>query len=334
LAASAIAGKLGVMITRRTVLAAAAAFAAAAGPLAHAQTYPDRPIKLVLPFTPGSPNDVLARLVAPEISSRLGQPIVIDNRPGGGTSIGTKAVMGAEADGYTLLFSNTPTLLIVPVASQSIRYDALKDILPVASVATSSNLIVISPSLPAHNVKEFVAYAKAHPGKLNFGFGQGTQPQLVGEMFKHATGTNITDIPYKGGARAIPDLLGGRIQMNIGTVSTLRPLHQSGKVRAIAYASTARSPLLPDVPTMVESGYPSVVSLTHYAIFAPPGVPAPIVSKINSAVNDALKSPELQQSLEKLGFSAHPLSQTDFVALVASENKKWVPIVKTTGFQM
>jgi tripartite-type tricarboxylate transporter receptor subunit TctC len=324
------------MFMRRLVLGAAAlAGLAIAGPQsAEAQAYPDRPIKLILPFTAGSPNDLIARMVAPAVSARLGQPIVIENRPGAGTMLGTKAVMGADPDGYTLLFSNTPTLLIVPVASKAANYDPLKDVVPVATVATGSNVIVIAPSLPAKTVQEFVAYAKANPGKLNFGFGQGTQPQLIGEMFKTATGTNIADIPYKGGARAIPDLLAGRIQMNIGTISTLRPLHLSGRVRAIAVTSTSRSPLLPEVPTMAESGYPSVTSLTYYGIFGPPGMPPEIVGKINAAVNAALRAPDLAEAMARLDFVPHPISPEEFAALVASENSKWVPIVKATGFQM
>ena len=174
------------MLTRRIALAVTIAACLGAAATGHAQTYPDRPIKLILPFTAGSPNDVLARLVIPHVATRLGQTIVIDNRPGGGTSIGTKAVMGAEPDGYTLLFSNTPTLLIVPAASKSINYDPLKDVVPIATIASSANVMVIAPSLPAKTVQEFVAHAKANPGKLNFGFGQGTQPHLIGEMFKTA----------------------------------------------------------------------------------------------------------------------------------------------------
>lgn len=324
------------MITKRillTLAVAASAGLAVAGP-GLAQSYPDRPIKLVLPFTAGSPNDVLARLVTPHLSARLGQTVVIDNRPGGGTSIGTKAVMGAEPDGYTLLFSNTPTLLIVPVASKAINYDPIKDVVPVATIASSSNVMVIAPSLPARTLQEFIAHAKANPGKLNFGFGQGTQPHLVGEMFKLATGTNIANVPYRGGAHAITDMLGGRIHMNIGTMSTLKPLHEQGKVRAVAVTSTSRSPLLPEIPTMAESGLPQVTSVSYYGIFGPVGLPAAIVSKINSAMNESLKSPELRAGLEKFGFAPHPGSPKDFAALVASESKKWVPVVKATGFQM
>jgi tripartite-type tricarboxylate transporter receptor subunit TctC len=324
------------MITRRILLAAVAAAGCgiAAVETAHAQTYPDRPIKLILPYTPGSPNGVLARLVVPHLSTHLGQTVVLDPRPGGGTSIGTKAVMNAEPDGYTLLFSNTPTLLIVPVASTAIKYDPLTDFVPIAVAGSGSNVMVIAPSLPAKTVQEFVAYAKANPGKLNFGYGQGTQPQLIGEMFKMAAGVDLANIPYKGGAQAIVDMLGGRIHVNIGTLSTLRPQHLAGKVRAIAVTSTARSPLLPEIPTMAESGLPAVTSQSFFGLFGPAKLPAAIVARVNSAMNESLKSPELRASMEKLGFTPHPISPQDYAALVAAENKKWVPVVKATGFKM
>jgi tripartite-type tricarboxylate transporter receptor subunit TctC len=324
------------MSTRASVtrfIAAAAAMAAVTA--AHAQSsYPEKPVRLILPYTAGSPNDVLARLIAPDLSARLGQAVIVDNRPGGATAIGTRAVMTAEPDGYTLLFSNTPTLLIVPVAAKAISYDPLKDVTAIATVGSASNVMVISAALPAANLKEFIAYAKANPGKLNFGFGQGTQPHLVGEMFKRAAGLDIANVPYKGGAQAVTDLLGGRIHMNIGTLSTLRPLHLQGKVRAVAVTSTERSPLLPDVPTMAESGLPEVTSVTYYSILGPPGLRAEIVNKLNGAVNEILKSAELRAAMEKLGFAPHPSTPQEFAALVASENKKWVPVVKATGFQM
>jgi tripartite-type tricarboxylate transporter receptor subunit TctC len=323
------------MIRKTIVLAAfAAAIGYGATSSGHAQSYPDKPIKLILPYTPGSPNGVLARLVIPHLTARLGQAVVLDPRPGGGTSIGTKAVMGAAPDGYTLLFSNTPTLLIVPVASKAINYDPLTDFTPVAIAGTGSNVMVIEPSLPAKTVQEFVALAKASPGKMNFGYGQGTQPQLIGEMFKLAAGVDVANIPYKGGAQAITDMLGGRIQMNIGTLSTLRPLHLAGKVRAVAVTSTKRSPLLPEIPTMAESGLPAVTSQSHFGIFGPAKLPTAIVKKINDAMNQSVKSPELRAAMEKLGFTPNPVSPQEFAALVASENKKWVPVVKQTGFKM
>jgi len=322
------------MTTRRIILAGMAAIGLAAGAAGPAQSYPDRPIKLVLPFTAGSPNDVLARLVIPHVATRLGQTIVIDNRPGGGTSIGTKAVMGAEPDGYTLLFSNTPTLLIVPAASKTIAYDPNKDIVAIATIGTSANVMVIAPSLPARTVQEFIAHAKANPGKLNFGFGQGTQPHLIGEMFKIASGTDIASIPYRGGAQAITDMLGGRIHMNVGTMSTLKPLHEQGKVRAVAVTSTERSPLLPEIPTMAESGLPQVTSVSYYGIFGPVGLPAAIVNKLNAAVSETVKSDEVRAGMERLGFTPHAGSPHDYAAIVASENERWVPVVKATGFQM
>ena len=322
------------MIAKRILLAAiaAAGFGATEVGPGHAQSYPSKPIKLVLPYTPGSPNDVLARLVAPSLSSRLGQPLVVDNRPGGGTSIGTKAVMAAEADGYTLLFSNSPTLLIVPLAHKSFTYDPLSDFVAIAMVASSANVMVIAPSVPAKSVQEFVAYAKANPGKLNFGFGQGTQPHLVGEMFKVATGTDIASIPYRGGAQAITDVLGGRIHMNIGTVATLAPLIRDGKLKALT--STTRSPDLPDVPTMAESGYPAVTSVSYYGILGPAGLAADVVGKLNRDVNESLKSTELRASMAKLGFEPVSGSPQDFAARLATETQKWAPVVKATGFQM
>jgi tripartite-type tricarboxylate transporter receptor subunit TctC len=320
------------VLTKRTILAAgAAAILLAVGP-ASAQPYPSRTIKLILPYTPGSPNDVMARLVAPHLSSRLGQSVVVDNRPGGGTSIGAKAVVSADPDGYTLLYSNSPTHLIAPHVNKAFTYDPLSDFVPVAMVGSSANLIVIAPSIPATSVPEFVAYAKANPGKLNFGFGQGTQPQLVGEMVKLATGTNITSIPYKGGAQAITDLLGGQIHMNIGTASTLRPLIRDGRLRALAVTSTTRHPDLPEVPTMSESGYPSVTSVSYYGIFGRTGLPAEIIERLNSEINESLKTPELKASMAKLGFEPKGGSQHDFAALLASEQQRWIPIVKAIGF--
>jgi tripartite-type tricarboxylate transporter receptor subunit TctC len=310
----------------------AASFGLLAVGAAHAEPYPNRPIKLILPYTPGSPNDVLARLVAPHLSSRLGQSVVVDNRPGGGTSIGAKAVVSAEADGYTLLYSNSPTHLIAPHVNKNFTYDPLKDFVPIATIGSSANLIVIAPSIPARSVQEFVAYAKANPGKLNFGFGQGTQPQLVGEMFKQATGTDITNVPYKGGAQAITDLLGGTIHMNIGTASTLVPLIRDGKLRALAVTSTTRNPDLPDVPTMAESGYPSVTSVSYFGIFGPAGLGAQIIERLNAEVNESLKTPELPASMMKLGFAPKGGSARDFAALLASEQERWIPIVKATGF--
>ena len=314
-------------------VALAAAVSAATTP-AGAQSFPDRPVKLILPYTAGSPNDVLARMIAPEFSARLGQPVIVDNRPGGGTLVGVHAVLGAEPDGHTLLFTNSPTHLIAPAVTTTPAYDPLKDFVPVATIGAASNVIVIGNDVPAKTVQEFVAYAKANPGKLNFGFGQGTLPQLVGEMFKLAAGLEITNVPYKGGAQAVPDLLAGRIQMNIGNASTLLPLHRAGKLRIIGYTGPTRSLEMPDIPTMAESGYPTVVSTTYYGIFGRADLPAEIVSRLNTDVAEILKTPEVRRNLEKIGFEPAPRSPAELRTLLAEEAKKWTAIVKATGFQM
>ena len=301
---------------------------------ASAQSTSDRTIRVIAPFTPGSPNDVVARLIATPLSVRLGQPVVVDNRPGGGTSIGVKAVMTAEPDGTTLLFSNSPTHFIAPLVSKTFTYDPLRDFAPVATVASGSLMLVIAPEVPAKTLAGFVAYAKAHPGKLNFGFGQGTLPQLVGEMLRHAAGVDFASIPYKGGAQAVTDMLGGRIQMNIGTISTLAPLVREGKLRALAVTSAARNPELPEVPTMAEGGLPQVRSLTYYGLFAPGGTPADAIHRINAAVNESLKASDLAAAIRRIGFETHGGTPEDFAKLIASEMKVWAPIVEQTGFQM
>ena len=319
----------------RSFLAALAFTSLVAMPTtAPAQSFPDRPIKIIAPFTPGSPNDVVARLIATPMSSKLGQSVVIDNRPGGGTAIGVKATMSAEPDGYTLMVSNSPTHFIASLVNKTFTYDPLKDFIPVATVASGGLMLVIAPEVPARTLREFIAYAKANPGKLNFGFGQGTLPQLVGEMFKLASGTDIANIPYKGGIQAVPDMLGGRVQMNIGTISTLAPLVRQGKLRALAVTSAVRNAELPDVPTMAESGLPEVASVTYYGLFGPAGMPADAVSRLNAAVNDSLKSEEVRAAIRRIGFEPHAGSPEDFSKLLASEMKVWIPIVQKTGFQM
>jgi tripartite-type tricarboxylate transporter receptor subunit TctC len=323
------------MISRRVVLAAAVAVGCS-GTVGsgHAQSYPSKPVRLILPYTAGSPNDVIARLVGPDLSSRLGQAVVIDNRPGGGTTIGLKAVMAAEPDGHTLLFSNTPTHVFAPFAAKGFTYDPIKDFVPIATFASSTLALVVAPTMPARTLAEFVAYAKANPGRLNFGFGQGTLPHLVGEAFKAATGADLASIPYKGGAQAVTDMLGGRIHMLLGATVTLAPLVRDGRLRALAVSSPQRHRDLPDVPTMAESGLPTLTTVTYYGILGPAGLPAELVGRLNGEVNVALKASELQGSLRRVGFEPQGGSPHDFAALIASQLQQWAPIVKATGFQI
>ena len=324
------------MTGRRMILMAVAAGALGVSAVSpgHAQSYPSKLVRMILPYTPGSPNDVLARLVTPALSTQLGQTVVADNRPGGGTSIGTRAVMTAEPDGYTLLFSNSPVHFIAPFVSKAFTYDPLKDFAPIAAVGTSSNVLVIAPSIPARTLQEFVAYAKANPGKLNFGYGQGTLPHLIGALFRLETGIDFASIPYKGGAQAVTDMLGGRIHMNFGTTSTLLPLIRDGRLRALAVTSSVRSTDLLDVPTMIESGYPNVTTTSYYGILGPAALPADVVARVNKAANDALKSPDLIAAMAKVGFQPKGGSPQDFATVIAAEMQKWIPIVKATGFKM
>jgi tripartite-type tricarboxylate transporter receptor subunit TctC len=296
---------------------------------ADAQSYPVKPIKLIVPYTPGSPVDVLARVVTQQVAARLGQGIVIDNRPGAGTTLGTKIAASAEPDGYTLLIGATSFILSFSLYP-NLDYEA-RSFVPVAMLAHSPQVLVIAPSVPAATVAEFVAFAKANPGKLNFGFGLGTLPQILGESFKLVTGTEIASIPYKGGAQAVTDMLGGRIDMIFGTTATLLPLIQQGKVRALAVTTQKRSKDLPGVPTMIESGLPQLALIFSAGLLAPAGTPGEIIARLNAEINEAMRAPELEASMAKLGFEPQIWSPQEYAAFLADEARRWPPIVKAAG---
>ena len=319
------------MLTRRALIVALAACAAAS--TAGAADYPTRPIRMIAPFTPGSPVDVVARLLAQHLSTELKQSVVVENRPGAGTTIGMKAASLAEPDGYTLLFQSS-SLVVAPAMYKNLDYDPLKSFAPVANVAWGSWVTVVPPSLPVRSPQELIAHAKAHPGTLNFGFGQGTAPQLVGEWFNKTNGLQIASVPYKGGMQAITDMLGGTIQLNIGTSSTLLPLIREGKIRAIAQWGKSREADLPDVPTMIESGFPGL-SLGFWAgLWAPAGTPRAIVDELNRATNAALGSPQMKDSMARLGIAPSIGSVKDFEAFIADEAPRWAEIVKASGTQI
>src|SRR5258707_8492285 len=258
------------MIARRALLVATAALALA-GPAA-AQSYPARVIKLVVPYTAGSPHDVMARLLTQHLASRLGQPIVIDNKPGGGTTIGTKAAAMAEPDGYTLLFVSS-SIALDRAMKKKVDYDPLKDFAPVATVNTTYWLLAVSPTLPVKTMAEFVAYTKAHPATINFAATQGTAALLIAEMFKRLSGADVQIIPYKGGAAALPDFLGGRIQMLNPTPSTSIPLIRDGRMRALAITSPTPIAELPDLPTARDDGLPALTPAFGTGGRAPAGHP-------------------------------------------------------------
>jgi tripartite-type tricarboxylate transporter receptor subunit TctC len=316
----------------RPVVAAIAALTIAAATPAGAQSYPSRVIKLVVPYTAGSPNDVMARLLTQNLQPRLGQPIVIDNKPGGGTAIGTKSAAAAEPDGYTLMFISSA--LVIDPAMKHVAYDPFKDFTPVASVNTTYWLIAVSPSLPAQTLTELVAYTKTHPGTINFAATQGTAAILVAELFKQLSTADLSIIPYKGGAAALPDFLGGRIQVMNPTPSTSLALIRAGKMRPLLITASSRIAELPDVPTAREVGLPDMTLEFWAGIMAPAGTPPEIVAKVNAAINDTLRSSEMKEAMGKLGFDAKIGSPQDFAKFITEETPRWTGIVKSTGVKL
>jgi tripartite-type tricarboxylate transporter receptor subunit TctC len=299
---------------------------------AQAQDYPARPVKIIVPTPPGGPVDVIGRLTANYLQGALGQAFIVENRAGAGNTIGSKDAAEATPDGYTLLYSAASGLIIAPLLHPDAGYDPLTSFDPIALVGSTSNVLVVNPSVPAHSVKELVAYAKANPGKVNFSSGGiGVLPHLIGEMFKARAGIDIVHVPYKGGGPSIADLVAGNVQMTFESTAVLLPLIQSGRLRALAVTAPQRIPQLPDVPTMVESGYPNFVTTAWTGLLAPAHTPEPIISKLNTAINEGLKTPEFSAALLKLSFAPLGGTPADFTATMQTELANWSPIIKTLG---
>jgi tripartite-type tricarboxylate transporter receptor subunit TctC len=262
------------MSGRRVIVFGMAALLAAIAAPAAAQPYPDRPIRMIVPFPPGGPTDFMARLVGQYLAMSVGQTI-LDNRPGAGGTIAAKIAGGADPDGYTLLYGSSATLGIAPALYKNADYDPVKSFAPVALVSMVPFILAVAPSVPAHTLGEFIAYAKANPGKLNFGAGLGTPPHLVGELFKVMTGTDIVYIPYKGAAQAMTDLMAGQNHLTIEGATTLLPHIESGKVRPLAVMTAQRMPALPNIPTMQELGFPGFPPVSWTGVLAPAGDASP-----------------------------------------------------------
>ena len=312
----------------RVILAAVVALASAlAGHATNAQPYPSRPIKLIVPFPPGGPVDVMGRLVAQQLTDSFGT-VIVDNRPGAGGTIGSRGAAAAASDGYTLLFGSSTTLAAAPALYGSIGYDPIRSFLPVAMISSVPFAIVVSPKLPVHSVQDLIGYAKAHPGKLNYGAPTGALPHLTGEMFKTAAGVDIVHIPYKGAANGITDLLAGQVDLTFEPISVLVGHIRDGSLRALAVTGETRSAELPDLPTMIESGYPSVVSVSWSGVVAPAGTPDTVVTRLNAAVNAGLGTPQMQAALARLGAAPRPGTPAEFAAFIAAETPKWAAVVK------
>src|SRR5215510_16085936 len=298
-----------------------------------AQDYPSKLVKFVVPLAAGGRRDVMERLGASALSARLGQAVIVENRPGGGGTIGTREVARATPDGYTLLFAGANHTL-GPALIKNLNYDPITDFAPIATFGSGSWILVVSPSLPVRSVQDLVGYAKANPGKVNWGFGVGAGPALLGEMFVSATGINATRVSYKGGAQAIGDMLGGHIHMSFGTTATALPLIRDGKLRPLVVTSAMRSLDLPDVPTMAEVGLPRLTRGFWTGLLGPAGTPAAIVNRLNAEINASLATVDMQASLAKVGFEPKVGSPKDFAFQLAEEIETWKAAARAAGIEL
>ncbi|MDM0019117.1 tripartite tricarboxylate transporter substrate binding protein [Variovorax saccharolyticus] len=312
---------------------AMAAASLLAAPL-HAQeaAYPRQAVTLVVPFPAGGPTDAMARLLAQKLGDRLGQQVIIDNRGGAGGGIAAELVARAPADGHTLFFGTTGTMAINPSLYARLRYDPVKDFAPVSLMATTMNVLVASPEIPARNLADLIALAKARPGELTYGSaGNGSSNHLSGELFRSTAGIQITHVPYKGSAPAMVDLLGGRLSMMFDTIAQQTQNIAAGKVRALAVTGPKRSPLLPTVPTAQEAGLKGFDVTIWYGVLAPRATPAPVVERLNREMVAVMASDDMKKRMEADGAEARTTTPAEFAALIRSDTAKWAPVVKASG---
>jgi tripartite-type tricarboxylate transporter receptor subunit TctC len=313
-------------------LAAGAAALPFAPSITRAQAYPSRPVRLVVGFPPGGPTDIAARPMGQWLSERLGQQFVIENRPGAGSNIGTEAVVRAPPDGYTLLLAYSSNAINATLYDR-LNFNFIRDIAPVASISRETTVMVVNPSFPAKTVPEFVAYAKANSGKINFASGgNGTPPHVVGELFKMMAGVNLIHVPYRGGAPAVTDLLGGQVQVMFASPSISIEHVRAGKLRALAVTTATRSDALPDVPTVGDflSGFEASVWL---GVGAPKNTSAEIIGKLNNEINAGLADPKIRARLADMGSMPLVLSPADFGKLIADDTEKWGKVIRAAGIK-
>jgi len=296
--------------------------------IAAAQSYPTKPIRLVVPFPPAGATDILSRELARLLSERLKQQVIVDNKPGAGGALGSDIVAKSAPDGYTIQMATSSTHSIGPSLNPKIPYNAQTDFTPVAHVADATNVLVVSPHVKAGNVAELVREIKANPGKFNFGSsGNGTIVHLTGELFKSMTDTYIVHIPYRGTALVIPDMVSGQIQILFDNVASALPHIKDGRVKALAVTSLKRSPLLPNVPTVAET-VPGFESSTWFGVFGPKNLPPEVVQRLNAEINAVLRTPEFQERLRTLGYDAAGGTPADFAKVVANDTAKWARLIK------
>jgi tripartite-type tricarboxylate transporter receptor subunit TctC len=301
----------------------------------EATAYPSRPIKLIVPYPPGGA-DVMARLVADRIAAALGQPVIVENRAGGGGgTVGAKAVANAEPDGYTLLFTSPGPLTTSPAVYRNLDYDPIKSFAPVAMIASAPFVVVVNPTVPATTMPELVDYARAHPGQISFAsVGHGTLPHLFGELLKQRTGIEMVHVPYRGSGPAITDLLAGQVQLYIDNTRNMLPFVRAGRLRPLAVTSEQRASELPELPTMPESGYPEFLATYWNGLLAPASTPAPVIDELNATINASLAQPEVRANVIKLGMTPQPATPREFAALIAAEFEKWTAVARAAQIKV
>ncbi|MEP6607625.1 MAG: tripartite tricarboxylate transporter substrate binding protein [Burkholderiaceae bacterium] len=292
------------------------------------QTYPSKPVRLIVPFPPAGATDILSRELARQLSERLKQQVIVDNRPGAGGSLGSDLVAKSAPDGYTIQMATSSTHSIGPSLNSKIPYNAQTDFTPVAHVANSVNVLVIAPNVKANNVAELIALLRANPAKFNYGSsGNGTIVHLTGELFKSMTGTYVLHIPYRGTALVIPDMISGQIHLLFDNIASAMPHIKDSKLRALAVTSNTRSPLLPGLPTVADT-VPGFESVTWFGVFGPKGMAPEITQRMNSEINAVLKSPEFLERLRVLGYDAAGGTPADFARVVAADTAKWAKLIR------
>jgi len=313
-------------------LAATLVFAALSPSGAHAQGYPSKPIRLIVPYAPGGATDIISRAVAIELTKTLGQAVNVDNRPGAGGNLGSELAARSAPDGYTLLTSASSLHGITPFLYKKLNYDPNKDLLPVIVLAGFANVLVVNPAVPANSVKDVIALAKAQPGKLTCASsGSGSTIHMSCEMFKQMLGLEITHVPYKGSGPAVIDLMGGQVNLMFDNIPSAITHIRSGKLRALATTGARRSPTLPDLPTIVESGVPGYESTAWFGIAAPVGTPKEIIARLNAEGQKALRSPEFVKRMTDLGYEIVGGTPEQMASMIQDEYKRWGPIVKASG---
>jgi tripartite-type tricarboxylate transporter receptor subunit TctC len=310
------------------------AFVLAAPSVVAQPAYPAKPVRIIVPYAPGGANDVIGRIVADELTRRLGQTVLVENRPGASTAIGAELVAKAPPDGYTLLGSSLTTFALLPNIRAKLPYDALRDFEPVSLLALQPFALAVHPSLPATSVKQLISLAKANPGKLTYSTqGMGTGGHLSGEFLRIMTGIDIHHVPYKGGSQAVNDLVGGHVMLSFSTLSTLIPFAKAGRLRVLAVTSAKRSQIAPDIPTMAEAGLPGYDTGAWNALVAPRGTPRPVIERLNAEITSALANREVRAKLSSQGYEPQGSTAQQLGEHIRLEHARYGKLIKTIGFK-